>query len=135
VPVLDLANMGDGADVSLFVEGMPRNLGWLVFGAEQEAGRGGGLTAGQLKALHERLRHLHALKDQLWSPDYRGDLVHDLAVAAVDDPLGLYAAADRILERKLAKASSGSAEWQGVSRTQMMGPHLRALVATGRPPR
>jgi len=125
VPIVDLSTLPEAV---LFAEGMPRNLGWLLFGAVREAQAGGALDAEGMRDLLVRLGHLHAIKRQLWLPTYKGDMVHDLATAAVDDPLGLYAAVDRILERKLPARTGGPAEWQAIADTRALAPHLRALV-------
>ena len=76
-PILDLSL---APETALFVEGMPRNLGWLVSGARREAeAGGGGLDGAGVAALVERLGHLHAMKRQLWYAGYERNMVHELA--------------------------------------------------------
>lgn len=130
VPILDLSTM---PEVALFVEGMPRNLGWLLSGAgDGLTGASGVLNAIALQALLGRLHHLHALKRRLWFVGYKGDLVHELATAMQDDVLGIYAVADRLLEKKVAKKTKGSPEWQTIYQTHDLVPHLQALLTTQR---
>jgi len=126
VPLLDLSTM---PDVALCVEGMPRNLGWLLSGtADGAPGAGSTLNAAALQGLFERLGHLHALKQRLWFAGFSGDMVHELATAMNDDALGIYAATDRLLEKKVAKGGRGSPEWQMIHHTHDIAPYLQALA-------
>lgn len=130
VPILDLSTT---PDVALCVEGMPRNLGWLFSGtADSTLGASSALNAAALQGLFERLGHLHALKQRLWFAGFSGDMVHALATAMQDDALGIYAAADRLLEKKVAKGGKGSPEWQAIHHVHDLAPHLQALVTAQR---
>jgi len=93
VPILDLSTT---PEVALCVEGMPRNLGWLLSGtADGAPGASGSLNAAALQGLLERLGHLHALKQRLWFAGFSGDMVHELATAMQDDALGIFAYLER----------------------------------------
>ena len=69
------------------VEGMPRNLSWLLPSTS--------LDPAGVARLCETLGHLHRIADTLY---YQGSdtdtIIHDLAAAAADDPLALYYEAD-----------------------------------------
>jgi CRISPR-associated protein Csc3 len=106
----------------VFVDGLPRNLLWLVAGTasacqyEHEAN----LTIEQVTALEQRLQALHQLRDELTIPGDDRDLVHDLAVAASDDPWRLYLALDRAIEAKVAA--------EGRNKTRTLAPEMRATI-------
>ncbi len=102
----------------MFVDGLPRNLLWLLAGPEAASSpyqHEANLTREQADQLRERLALLHKLnallrvmpKNDKDSSD--SELVHDLAVAAADEPLRLFHALDRAIERKVASEGRGSA--------------------------
>lgn len=134
VPLLTLT----GSE-NLVVDGMPRNMSWLVEGGKNRGRQQGNnaqtglgssttLSGDDFKALMKRLSHLHKLRDELWFMDYKGSIVHDLAAVAADDELSLYSEADRIMERKLSKAGSkGSPELQAIEMSRRMLPWLDGL--------
>lgn len=119
VPVVDLSEM---EDVVLFVEGVPRNLSWLVNGS----GGQGALSQADGARLFDRLRHLHALKQRLWTMGDDRDIVSLLATAGADDRLGLFAVADRLLEAK--GRGSHASDWATVADAREMLPHLLAIT-------
>lgn len=104
VPPLNLAHVQeDEVPVVLFIEGVPRNLAWLIPTPT--------LNPAEMERLTKKLAGLHQLARQLDPGGKEGAdaIPHDLAVAAVDDPLALYYTADRLIERKVAarKARGG----------------------------
>jgi CRISPR-associated protein Csc3 len=116
----------------LFVDGLPRNLLWLLIGPES-ASRAyqheANLTREQADQLRERLAHLHALSALLYIPGNEENLVHDLAVAAADDPFRLFHALDRTIERKVASEGRGSSTKGNKSgRGKALAPDVRATL-------
>ncbi|MDQ2714336.1 MAG: type I-D CRISPR-associated protein Cas10d/Csc3 [Chloroflexota bacterium] len=127
VPSLNLAHQFiDEKPVVLMVEGMPRNLSWLLPSTSFDPA---GVTR-----LCETLGHLHHIADTLY---YQGSdtdtIIHDLAAAAADDPLALYYELDRLMEQKLAhekvsRAQATTPEQQAISLSRQLAPVLHTLV-------
>lgn len=95
IPLINLSKekIGD-KPVVLMVEGMPRNMSWLV--PETSMHRE------QVEVLCGRLSQLHLLSKALYYMGSKSDDVpHDFAVAAADDELALYYEADRLIEKKI----------------------------------
>ncbi len=113
---------------SMFVDGLPRNLLWLVAGVtnarryQYEAN----LTTEQIDRLEKRLQNLHRLQDELHIPGDDSDLVHDFSVAASDDPWCLYQVIDRAIEAKVAAETRGKA--RAISPEQR-ATHLSRIIA------
>jgi CRISPR-associated protein Csc3 len=130
VPLLNLAHEKiDGKQpVVLMVEGMPRNMSWLL--PEMS------LTRRELEALVQKLSLLHQLSEKLYyvdpkSKDKTDHIPHDFATAAADDPLALYFEADRYIEKKVAAEKdkvSGSPELQAIHLSRIVAPILDDLV-------
>jgi CRISPR-associated protein Csc3 len=113
VPPLNLSHQSlAGKPVVLMVEGMPRNMSWLLPTTN--------LDPDGIAKLYETLGHLHHIADTLY---YRGSdtdsIIHSFAAAAADDPLALYYEADRLIEQKIAQEKS--------SRTQPSSPEQQAI--------
>ncbi len=125
VPPLNLSReQVDGKPVVLMVEGMPRNMSWLLPTTS--------LDSEGVKTLSEKLGLLYRTTEKLY---YRGaDLdaaPHDLAVAAADDPLALYYEADRLIEKKIASEKGKAAtspEQQDIALSRQIAPLLKELV-------
>lgn len=130
VPPLNLAyEKIDGTQpVVLMVEGMPRNMSWLV---PQTS-----LTRNDFEILVHKLRLLYQLSEKLYyvdpkSKDKTDHVPHDFATAAADDSLALYLEADRFIERKVAAdkgRASGSSELQAIHLSKVVAPILDELV-------
>ena len=125
VPPLNLSHeQVDGKPVVLMVEGMPRNMSWLLPTTS--------LNSEGVRTLSEKLGLLYRITEKLY---YKGaDLdaaPHDLAVAAADDPLALYYEADRLIEKKIAgeKGKAATApEQQAMALSRQIAPLLNELV-------
>lgn len=127
VPPLNLAHQYiDEKPVVLMVEGMPRNLSWLLPSTSFD-------PAG-VAHLCETLGHLHHISDTLY---YNGadtdEIIHDLASAAADDPLALYYETDRLIEQKLAhekgaRTQASSPEQQAIFLSRQLAPILHILA-------
>ncbi len=127
VPPLNLARESiDGKPVVLMVEGMPRNMSWLLPTTS--------LDPDGVAKLYETLGHLHHIADALY---YKGSdtdsIIHDFAAAAADDPLALYYEADRLIEQKIAhekgsRAQPSSPEQQAIFLSRQVAPLLHTLV-------
>jgi CRISPR-associated protein Csc3 len=125
VPPLNLSHeQVDGRPVVLMIEGMPRNMSWLLPTTS--------LDSEGVKTLSEKLGLLYRTTEKLY---YRGaDLdaaPHDLAVAAADDPLALYYEADRLIEKKIASEKGKAAtspEQQAIALSRQIAPLLNELV-------
>jgi CRISPR-associated protein Csc3 len=125
VPLINLSKekIGDKPLV-LMVEGMPRNLSWLVPETS--------MYREQAEILCSRLSQLHRLSKALYYMGSKSDTVpHDFAVAAADDELALYFEADRLIEKKI-DAEKGrmkiSPEQYAISLSQQVAPFLQKLV-------
>jgi CRISPR-associated protein Csc3 len=125
VPPLNLSHeQVDGRPVVLMIEGMPRNMSWLLPTTS--------LDSEGVKTLSEKLGLLYRTTEKLY---YKGaDLdaaPHDLAVAAADDPLALYYEADRLIEKKIASEKGKAAtspEQQAIALSRQIAPLLNELV-------
>ena len=95
IPLINLSNEKIGnKPVVLMVEGMPRNMSWLVPETS--------MYREQFELLCHRLSQLHVLSKTLYySGSKSDDVPHDFAVAAADDELALYYEADRLIEKKI----------------------------------
>ncbi len=126
VPVLTLK----GTE-AMFVDGMPRDMSWLVTG---KAGQGASMLGPQdVEALMDRLSRLHKLRDELWYPEYKDNIVHDLASAAADDVLGLFHKVRLIMERKLSRQGGKgrgktTPEYQMLRMSGRLMPYIEELV-------
>ncbi len=130
VPPFNLAHEKiDGKQpVVLMVEGMPRNMSWLV---PQTS-----LTRGEFERLVKKLSLLHQLSENLYyvdpkSKDKTDHIPHDFATAAADDPLALYFEADRFIEKKVAAErdkASGTPELQAIHLSGAITPILNDLI-------
>jgi CRISPR-associated protein Csc3 len=125
VPPLNLSHEYiDGKPVVLMVEGMPRNMSWLLPTTS--------LDPEGAKALGLKLSHLHRIAEKLY---YKGGdfdaIPHDFATAAADDPLALYYETDRLIEKKIAHEKgrvAASPEQYAIYLSRQMAPILQALV-------
>lgn len=125
VPLLNLSHeQVDGKPVVLMVEGMPRNMSWLLPITSLDSER--------VKILSEKLSLLYRTTEKLY---YKGaDLdaaPHDLAVAAADDPLALYYEVDRLIEKKIASEKGKAAtspEQQAITLSRQIAPLLKELA-------
>jgi CRISPR-associated protein Csc3 len=131
VPPLNLAHekTEEGEPVVLMVDGMPRNLSWLL--PQTSIGR-----SMFDKVLVRKLYLLHQLSEKLYyvdpkSKDKSNRIPHDLATAAADDPLALYYEADRLIEKKIAAEKSkgaGAPELQAIHLSGTIAPILDNLI-------
>jgi len=125
IPLINLSKekIGD-KPVALMVEGMPRNMSWLV--PETSMHRE------QVELLCYRLSQLHQLSKTLYYMGSKSDDVpHGFAVAAADDELALYYEVDRLIEKKV-DAEKGrlkiSPEQHAISLSRQVAPILQQLV-------
>ena len=125
IPPLNLSKekIGD-KPVVLMVEGMPRNMSWLVPGTS--------MTREQVDLLCHKLSQLHQLSRALYYVGSKSDDVpHDFAVAAADDELALYFEADRLIEKKIG-AEKGrvriAPEQYAISLSRQVAPILQKLL-------
>jgi hypothetical protein len=110
------------------VEGMPRNMSWLV---PQTS-----LTRDEFERLVKKLSLLHQLSEKLYyvdpkSKDKTDHIPHDFATAAADDPLALYFEADRFIEKKVAAErdkAAGTPELQAIHLSGAITPILNDLI-------
>lgn len=127
VPPLNLSRERiDGKPVVLMVEGMPRNMSWLVPETS--------MSSEQVEELHRKLGQLHQLSKALYySGSKSDDVPHDFAVAAADDELALFYQADRLIEKKV-DAEKGrvkiSPEQHAIALSREVAPLLEKLVHT-----
>ena len=125
IPLINLSNEKIGnKPVVLMVEGMPRNMSWLVPETS--------MYREQVELLCSRLSQLHRLSKALYYIGSKSDDVpHDFAVAAADDELALYYEADRLIEKKI-DAEKGrmkiSPEQYAISLNRQVAPILQKLV-------
>ncbi len=102
VPSLDLSreHLAHAAPVVLRIEGVPRNLAWLIPDPV--------LDDDALRVLTRRLAILHQLARQLnpGGKDGASTIPHDLAVAASEDPMAIFYTAGRLVEQKVAARRS-----------------------------
>ena len=109
------------------VEGMPRNMSWLVPATS--------MHREQVELLRRKLSQLHRLSKALYYTGSKSDDVpHDFAVAAADDELALYYQADRLIEKKvdaekgrsenLARTTCHCTEPRGGSPARKTGTHI-----------
>lgn len=127
VPPLNLAHQKiDEKPVVMMVEGMPRNLNWLLPSDSLD-------SAGVLR-LCETLGHLYAIAGTLYYKGADTDaIIHDLATVAADDPLALYYEADRLIEQKIAhekgsRTQASSPEQQAIFLSRQLAPVLHKLT-------
>lgn len=130
VPPLNLAHEKiDGKQpIVLMVEGMPRNMSWLV---PQTS-----LTRNNFETLLNKLSLLYQLSEKLYyldpkSKDKTDHVPHDFATAAADDPMALYFEADRFIEKKVAAEksnTSGAPELHAIQLSKVVAPILDDLV-------
>ena len=127
IPPLNLSRERiDGKPVALMVEGMPRNMSWLVPATS--------MSSEQVEELHRKLGQLHQLAKALYYTGSKSDDVpHDFAVAAADDELALFYQADRLIEKKV-DAEKGrvkiSPEQHAIALSREVAPLLEKLVHT-----
>ncbi len=125
IPLINLSNEKIGnKPVVLMVEGMPRNMSWLVSETS--------MYREQVELLCSRLSQLHRLSKTLYYVGSKSDDVpHDFAVAAADDELALYYEADRLIEKKI-DAEKGrmkiSPEQYAITLSRQVAPILQKLV-------
>lgn len=128
IPLLNLSyETANDRPVVLMVEGMPRNLSWLI---PQTS-----MTRQGFDLLTEKLCLLHQIAEKLYfvdgkNKDQSGEIPHDFAVAAADDVLSLYFEADRWIEKKVAatKSMTSTPEHQAIYLSKEIAPLLNALV-------
>jgi CRISPR-associated protein Csc3 len=125
IPLINLSKekIGD-KPVALMIEGMPRNMSWLVPETS--------MPREQVELLCRKFRQLHRLSKALYYAGSKSDDVpHDFAVAAADDELALYYEADRLIEKKV-DAEKGrmkiSPEQHAISLSRQVAPILQKLV-------
>jgi CRISPR-associated protein Csc3 len=127
IPPLNLSRERiDDKPVVLMVEGMPRNMSWLVPATS--------MHREQVDELHRKLSQLHQLSKVLYYTGSKSDDVpHDFAVAAADDELALFYQADRLIEKKV-DAEKGrvkiSPEQHAIALSREVAPLLEKLVHT-----
>jgi len=125
VPPLNLSHeQVDGKPTVLMVEGMPRNMSWLLPTTS--------LDPVGVETLCERLSLLHQVAEKLYYKGGDFDAVpHDFAVAAADDPLALYYEADRLIEKKITQEKgkvASSPEQHAIYLSRQIAPMLKKLV-------
>lgn len=130
VPPLNLAHekINGEQPVVLMVEGMPRNMSWLL---PQTS-----LTRNEFDTLTRKLGLLHQLSEKLYyvdpkSKDKTDHIPHDFTAAAADDPLALYFEADRFIEKKVAAEKnkpSGAPELSAIQLSGAVAPILDELI-------
>jgi CRISPR-associated protein Csc3 len=125
VPPLNLSHeQVDGKPTVLMVEGMPRNMSWLLPTTSLD-------TVG-VETLCEKLSLLHQVAEKLYYKGGDFDAVpHDFAVAAADDPLALYYEADRLIEKKITQEkgkAASSPEQHAIYLSRQIAPMLKKLV-------
>ncbi len=130
IPPLNLAHEKiDGKQpVVLMVEGMPRNMSWLL---PQTS-----LTRSEFDTLTRKLSLLHQLSEKLYyvdpkSKDKTDHIPHDFTAAAADDPLALYFEADRFIEKKVAAEKnkpSSAPELSAIQLSKAVAPILNELI-------
>ncbi len=125
IPLINLSNekIGD-KPVVLMVEGMPRNMSWLVPETS--------MYREQVELLCSRLSQLHRLSKALYYMGSKSDDVpHDFAVAAADDELALYYEAGRLIEKKI-DAEKGrmkiAPEQYAITLSRQVAPILEKLL-------
>ncbi len=125
VPPLNLSHEYiDEKPVVLMVEGMPRNMSWLLPTTS--------LDPAGVKALCLKLSNLHQIAEKLYykGGDF-GAIPHDFSTAAADDPLALYYEADRLIEKKIAHEKgnmAASPEQYAIYLSRQVAPLLQTLV-------
>jgi hypothetical protein len=125
VPPLNLsAEKIDEKPVVLMVEGMPRNMSWLLPETS--------MPREQVEMVCGKLSQLHQLSNTLrYAGSKSDDVPHDFAVAAADDELELYYEADRLIEKKV-DAEKGrvkiSLEQYAITLSHQVAPILQKLV-------
>src|SRR5258706_1409223 len=125
VPPLNLsAEKIDEKPVVLMVEGMPRNMSWLLPETS--------MPREQVEMVCGKLSQLHQLSNTLrYAGSKSDDVPHDFAVAAADDELELYYEADRLIEKKV-DAEKGrvkiSPEQYAITLSHQVAPILQKLV-------
>ena len=125
IPLINLSNekIGD-KPVVLMVEGMPRNMSWLVPETS--------MYREQVEHLCSKLSQLHRLSKALYYVGSKSDdIPHDFAMAAADDELALYYEADRLIEKKI-DAEKGrmkiSPEQYAITLSRQVAPILQKLI-------
>lgn len=125
IPLINLSHekIGD-KPVVLMVDGMPRNMSWLVPETS--------MYREQIEHLCCKLSQLHRLSKALYYVGSKSDdIPHDFAVAAADDELALYYEADRLIEKKI-DAEKGrmkiSPEQYAITLSRQVAPILQNLV-------
>jgi len=125
IPLINLSNEKiDDKPVVMMVDGMPRNMSWLVPETS--------MYRQQVELLCSRLSQLHRLSKALYYMGSKSDdIPHDFAVAAADDELALYYEADRLIEKKI-DAEKGrmkiSSEQYAITLSRQVAPILQKLV-------
>ena len=125
IPLINLSNEKiDDKPVVLMVDGMPRNMSWLVPETS--------MYREQVEQLCSKLSQLHRLSKALYYVGSKSDdIPHDFAVAAADDELALYYEADRLIEKKI-DAEKGrmkiSPEQYAITLSRQVAPILQKLV-------
>lgn len=130
VPPLNLAHEKiDGQEpVVLMVDGMPRNMSWLL---PQTS-----LTRSEFDTLTRKLSLLHQLSEKLYyvdpkSKDKTDHIPYDFAAAVADDTLAIYYEADRFIEKKVAAEKnkpSSSPELSAIQLSRAAAPILDELI-------
>lgn len=130
VPPLNLAHEKiDGEKpVVLMVDGMPRNMSWLL---PQTS-----LTRPEFDTLTMKLSLLHQLSEKLYyvdpkSKDRTDHIPHDFAAAAADDTLSIFYEADRFIEKKVAAEKnkpSSAPELSAIQLSKVVAPILNELI-------
>lgn len=122
VPPLNLAHEYiEGKPVVLMVEGMPRNMSWLLPTSS--------LVPEEMALLLTKLSLLHQITEKLYYMGGKFDSIpHDFAAAAADDPLALYYEADRLIEKKIAHEKGASPEQHAIYLTRQVAPLLQSLM-------
>ncbi|HXL36086.1 MAG TPA: hypothetical protein VN954_02665, partial [Ktedonobacteraceae bacterium] len=118
VPPLNLANERvDNEPAVLMIEGMPRNISWLL---PQTILHRQHLD----NELCTKLNLLYRIVARLYYKGGEFDAIpHDLAVAAVDDSLALYFEADRLIEKTAEKCNASPEQL-----TRDIAPLLEQLI-------
>jgi CRISPR-associated protein Csc3 len=122
VPVVNLAKeFIDQEPVALLVENAPRTMSWLL---PQNA-----LTRSQVDTLCLKLSKVHQIADMLSAKDESFDsVIHDLVVAAADDPLALHYEVDRLIEQHATRKKGKKPEYQAISLSRAIAPLLEELT-------
>jgi|GEM_PF-3752612 len=118
IPPLNLAREYRQDDpIVMMVEGVPRNLNWLIPDPS--------MTRKEVATLTDKLTLLHQIVSHVGGEDLEATLL-TLVTAATDDPLTIYYEIDRLIERRVA--TSSQPEQHAISLSGTIGPIATQLI-------